>query len=128
MSDACDAYLDEMLLEGTEESRAIHEVPGSGWYSEAVMAYALRAKQNIYMLDLDNPIRVHNADDPMRLYSPDVRGVIVNMNQTHWMAFRFLGDSIWHLDSRYSPRVTTYDAYTRFLKEYRNAFVLRAID
>ena len=105
----------------------MHEVSGSGWYSEAVMAYALRAKQNIYMLDLDNPIRVHSSDDPMRIYSPDVRGVIVNMNQCHWMAFRFLNDTIWHLDSPYSPRVSTYGGYTAFLKKYRNAFGLRAM-
>ena len=47
MSRACDTFLAEMAFEGSAERRDDHEIPGSGWYSEAVMATASRAEGNI---------------------------------------------------------------------------------
>ena len=126
MSAACESYLQEMLFEGVEENIAIHHQPG-GWYSEAVMAYALRAKQNIYILDVDDPIRVNDPNDPLRIYAAEVRGIIVNIEESHWIAFRYLENQIWHLDSCHSPKTITYEDFVILIQEYEYAFVLRTL-
>ena len=48
-------------MEGWEEFRADHEA-ADGWYSEAVMTTALRVKENIYTMNVNNPLQPTEKD------------------------------------------------------------------
>ena len=96
----------------------------NGWYSEAVMTFAFRQKNNLFVLDVDNPVQPE-GNDPMRIYDDDVSGIVINMNQNHWMSFRVENGQIWHLDSMHHPRRVAYEDYVKTLRQYRHAFVVR---
>ena len=123
MTQACDIYLEEMEFEGSMENRSDHETE-TGWYSEAVMAQALRVKLNIYKLDLDNPLQPKKKD-LMRIFEDDVMGVVVNKSQEHWYAIKLLGQQIWRLDSTERPKTMTFQAFLDCIREHRNAFLVR---
>ncbi len=125
MSHACDVFLAEMAMEGSPELRHNHENK-RGWYSEAVMAQALRVKNNLYMLDLDNPLRP-NQDSMMRIFAEDVRGIVVNLDQRHWVAFRILDGNIWFLNSQGAPELKSFEQLCNYITEFRHAFLLRAV-
>ena len=116
-----------MELEGCTENRADHESP-TGWYSEAVMAQALRVKQNLYKLDLDNPLQPRQ-EDLLRIFEDDVMGVVVNKSQVHWFALKVLDQQIWLLDSVHDPRTLTFQSFLKCVQEpeHRNAFLVRHI-
>ena len=71
MSEACDNFLTENRFEGGQERRSNHETPLTGFYSEAVMTYALRFKQNLFVMDVDAPIRPDDAEDVQRIFADD---------------------------------------------------------
>ena len=123
MRNACASYLAETAFEGNPEPRHMH-ANENGWYSEAVMTFALRQKNNLFVLDVDNPVQPE-GDDPMRIYEDDVLGIVINKNQNHWMSFRMENGQIWNLDSLHQPRRVNYDEYVATLREYRNAFAVR---
>ena len=79
MTTACDVFLDEMTMELSQEERCQHELP-TGWYSEAVMAQALRVKHNIYRLNLDDPVQPAE-EQVLRIFGDNVLGMIVNVEQ-----------------------------------------------
>ena len=112
-----------MAMEGSSESREDHEC-AAGWYSEAVMAAALRVKQNIYKMDLDKPLQPEE-DNLQRIYDDDVVGIVVNKSQLHWVAFKVVEQHIWLLDSQLAPRSTTFQAFLEYVRFYRNAFLIR---
>ena len=62
------------------------------------MAHALRVKQNFFKLNVDDPIQ-DNDDSLHRIISPNVLGVVVNIKNNHWIAYRLVNDEIWLLDS-----------------------------
>ena len=128
MSLACDGFLVSMRFEGVLESRANHENPYSGFYSEAVMTYALQQKQNIFEMNVNRPILPGDATDAQRIYGENVMGVIVNQNQFHWVALRVLDHQIWLLDSLHDPVRLTFQQYLGFLEKYRNAFLVLQIN
>ena len=76
MSLACTAFLEEMRREGSRERRCDHEKPGSGFYSEAALAYVVRWKIAQHelgayarlKLDLDNPIQECQDTQPTCQY------------------------------------------------------------
>ena len=105
MRNACASYLAETAFEGNPEPRHMH-ANENGWYSEAVMTFALRQKNNLFVLDVDNPVQPE-GDDPMRIYEDDVLGIVINKDQNHWMSFRVEAGQIWHLDSIHHPRRDT---------------------
>ena len=125
MTRACDTFLAEMAHEGSHEGRDDHEVPGSGWYSEAVLATALRAAMNIYSLDVNDPIN-HRSENPARIFAPDTAGVVVNKAGWHWFAYKSIDDQIWCLDSMHKPTPLSYNEYLQALAlpEHRNAFAV----
>ena len=49
-----------------------------------------------------------------------MRGVVVNMHNVHWMAYRRVHGQIWELDSRYPPRPVTYDEYLATNMQYES--------
>ena len=125
MSRACDVLLAELAHEGNPEPRDQHELP-SGWYSEAVMATALRVKDNLYQFNVDAPL-LGNDDDMMRIFTDYVRGVVVNLQQQHWVAVRVVAGDIWLLDSLTAPRLLTFDDLVRFVRTYRHAFLVETL-
>ena len=125
MPRACDTFLTEMAFDGSPELREDHEVPGSGWYSEAVLATALRAEGNIYSLYVNDPIR-HTTDNPARIFAPNTAGVVVNRTGAHWFAYKNVNGQIWCLDSLHEPRQVSYDDYLQDLaqRKHKNAFAV----
>ena len=125
MTQACNVYLAEMQIEGSPEDRRIHENI-DGWYSEAVMAQALRIKDNLYKLDLDNPLQPRE-DNLLRIYADNVHGLVLNKLNRHWVAFRLVDGSFWRLDSQLQPEVVTLEHLSEQIARYRNAFLVYAI-
>ena len=131
MSNACTDFLRENRFERLNEARSAHEYP-SGWYSEGVMSFVFRwygAQHALgaafaYKLDLDNPIQSHDRQSIARIYHRRTAGVIVNKNQTHWVAFRYHNNRIWLLDSQRRPELYTEPAYILYLRTYRHAFAV----
>ena len=92
MDQALEAYLHENLLEGNIENPDLH-ISATGWYSEAVLATALRVKHNLFKLNLDNPIQ--NALGSLRrIFQPGVLGILVNQKNAHWIAYRAVDGQI----------------------------------
>ena len=99
------AYRDEARREGLFERQRDHWAP-NGWYSEAVLAYALRwkiAQETLgayaqLQFDVDDPLQP-TAASACRIYHPDVLGVVVNVDQMHWVTFKLEQQQIWLLDS-----------------------------
>ena len=112
-------------MEGNPEDPAIHMQPG-GWYSEAVMANALRVKHNMFRLDLDNPIQ-QTAASMNRLFEDNVQGVVVNLANLHWVAIRAIDGEVWLLDSQRRPVQFTRAQYHAFLRRHRNKFAVMHI-
>ena len=125
MSEACTVLLHELAMEDNPERRDDHELL-TGWYSEAAMAQAFRVKQNIYRLDLDDPVQP-NEGHLHRLYTEDVLGLVVNKDQEHWVAVRIVDEQIWLLDSLCTPQAITFDELLNFVRAYRHAFLVKSI-
>ena len=125
MEHAFEVFQNENLIEGNVENPGLH-ISETGWYSEAVMAAALRVKHNLFQLNLDNPIQ-NNRNSLHRIFSDDVLGIIVNINNRHWIAFRCVDGQIWKLDSEGKPKPTTFAEYAEFLKKHRNKFAVQQI-
>ena len=124
---ACQEYIEEMHREGVAEDRAVHE-RATGWYSEVVLAFGLRMHQNIYRLDLDNPIRCNLENSAERIYNPEVLGVIVNQDQGHWTTFKYLGDCIWFIDSdAAAPVAKSFGQFRNYIEFYLHAFAVVSI-
>ena len=127
MTYACDVLLQEREWDGSPERREDHEC-AAGWYSEAVMTQALRCKRNIYKMDVDAPLKPEEEENLERIYESDVIGVVVNVNQVHWVAFKVDEQrQIWSLDSTEFPTRKTFKAFMEYVKEYTNAFLIRHI-
>ena len=123
MPRACGVFLFEMEVEGNPEQRRDHEIPASGWYSEAVLATVLRVHANIYSLDLDNPIQPQQPS-ALRIFAPDTLGVVVNRGNVHWFAYKSINGEIWVLDSMKDPHTVTFDGYKDALRTYTGAFAV----
>ena len=122
MTAALKVFLQESLMEGSLENPAWH-ASATGWYSEAVMATALRVKQNIFKLDLDNPVQ-NSAVSRGRLYDASVVGMVVNEHNTHWTAVRYVEGRIWKLDSVHGIEQLTPQGYEAYLAIHRNKFAV----
>ena len=125
MEHAFEVFQNENLIEGNVENPGLH-ISETGWYSEAVMAAALHVKHNLFQMNLDNPIQ-NNRNSLHRIFSDDVLGIIVNINNRHWIAFRCVDGQIWKLDSEGKLKPTTFAEYAEFLKKHRNKFAVQQI-
>ena len=113
-------------MEGNAEPRGLHERP-AGWYSEAVLAQALRVKNNLYRLNLDDPLQATEIS-LMRAHADNALGVVVNIANTHWVAIRVIEGVVWLLDSQSRPQHITFDEFLLFVRRHRNAFLLETIE
>ena len=110
-------------MDGNPAVHTDHEIPTLGWYSEAVLATALRVHCNIYSLDLDNPIQPQQHS-VRRIFAPETLGIVVNRQNVHWLAYNNISGEIWLLDSMLSPDTVTLDTYSDALRTYAGAFVV----
>ena len=122
MQSAAVEYVAHAAREGLFENLEDH-VTESGEYSEAVMAFALQWHQNIYCFDLNAPI-LPNENSLLRLYGPDVLGVIVNKIQHHWVTFKVVNDEIWLLDSLFQPQRVTFEYFSNYVYQYPRAYLV----
>ena len=75
-------------------------------------------------MDVNNPVQP-NHNDAQRIYEQNALGVIVNLNQAHWTAFRIENGQIWLLDSlEAAPIAYSFEAFVKYLRMYRNAFLV----
>ena len=126
MTVACTEYLSEAAAEGNPEDRTLHESPHAGWYSEAVMAFALRWQENLFSFDLDSPI-LPDDETLLRIFEADPAGIVVNENGQHWSCFKVYDENIWFLDSLREPVHVSFDSYVAFLRRYRRAYAVRKL-
>ena len=129
---AAQSYIDEQQFERNPERMRDH-IGRSGFYSEAVMTFVLRWKiaqhelgnHARFTMDVNQPVQP-NHDDASRIHEADVQGIIVNLNHAHWTAFRAENGQIWLLDSlERAPIPYTFEGFVKYLRMYRNAFVLK---
>ena len=126
------AYQEEQAFEGLVENADDH-LNARGWYSEALMAFALRWKatqhgeagHEAFMLDLDNPIQSALEASCHRISLQEPPGVVVNKDNLHWVAFVAMDTHIWLLDSQARPERYTFEAYRAYIATYHNAFAIR---
>ena len=83
MDQTFEVYLDKNLLEGNIENPELY-ISATGWYSEAVMAIAMRVKHDLFKLNLSNPIQ-NTLGSLRRIFQPGVLGIIVNQKNAHWV-------------------------------------------
>ena len=123
MTQGCDVYLEESKFEKNPQQHTDHEIPDFGWYSEAVMATALRAHENKFSLDVDNPIH-DDEESALRIHEPDTLGVVVNRFNVHWLTYKLYQGEIWLLDSMLVPQTVSFDSYRAALSTCAGAFAL----
>ena len=122
LTHACNVYLAEAEFEGNPERREDH-ICERGWYSEAVLATVLRTKDNLFTLDLMNPVRPTDTSSH-RLFNFDVAGIVVNHPHSHWVAIRWESDAIWLLNSSRRPKQLTFQEYLAYLTRYPDSFAV----
>jgi hypothetical protein len=127
MTVACTEYLSESAAEGNPEVRNLHESLRSGWYAEAVMAFALRWRDNIFSFDLDSPILANDDASLLRLFAENTAGIAVNENGQHWSCFKVYDERIWFLDSLREPLHVSFDFYVAYVHRYQRAHAVRTL-
>ena len=75
-----------------------------------MLATALRAHDNIFSLDVDNPIH-HDEESALRIHEPDTLGVVVNRFNVHWLTYKLYQGEIWLLDRMMVPKTVSFDSY-----------------
>ena len=121
---ACDNVVAESLIPdrvgGVPSDPTCHadHVAANGWYSEQVLAEALR---RTFQFSLS--LRPLHAN-PHALREDEVVGAIANQAGEHGVALKRVDDAIWLLDSNdYStPRVLSEGEYLDFIRVYPNTF------
>ena len=91
------------------------------------MAQALRVKNNIFRLNVDDPVQP-SEEHVQRIFADNVLGMVVNLEQVHWVAARIVHNRIWLLDSCKVPVLRTLTAMVEYVREHRHAFLLELID
>ena len=91
------------------------------------MAQALRVKDNIYRLNLDDPVQPAE-EQVLRIFGDNVFGMIVNVEQRHWVAVRIAGGHLWLLDSEQTPVLLNVLQLLDYVATYRHAFLVELID
>jgi hypothetical protein len=119
-----EAALQELLRtlrqEGVPEVRAQHTAIG-GWYSIEVLAQAVTQTSMAKRDRVDYVLSL----EPLCVNPSSIRssvGAIVNVDNRHWVALRWVQGSVWLLDSMDEPRQLTWNGYVYFVRLNRNAF------
>jgi hypothetical protein len=95
-----------------------------------VLAYVVRWKIAGHILgaftsmslDLNNPVS-SDANSATRIYRGDTLGMLVNVDQRHWVAFRVYDNVIWLLDSEKArPLSYSFSDFQSYLHRNKAAF------
>ena len=120
MARACNEYLRASRQEGNPEFRCNHE-NAAGWYSSEVMAQAvtttaMRRAGRVEHVLLVEPLQ-HRPEALVTAV-----GAVVNVNNAHWVALRYIGGHVWLLDSQQEPLQVTWEQYESFIGDYPHAY------
>ena len=96
----------------------------TGWYSDDVMSMAIRRTLRFELL-----LGQQLEKNPHILQDDSIAGAISNQNQTHWVALKKVGNSIWLLDSvsEQGPRVLSESEYHAFIRKYKHSYPIKAL-
>ena len=134
MDVASQAYQAELHREGVQVDLR-DEINEYGWYSANVMSFVFRWKiaENEFglsthlMFDATNPVAATDAGIA-RLRHPDALGLVVNIDNRHWVAFRKHNDDprqFWYLDSQAAGAVLKSTDFVKdFIARNRGAFLI----
>jgi len=125
MTHAVYDYMCVMQWEQCPEKLSDH-VSRGGWYSLEAMTHAInttsmkKAGRVEYKLGLE-PLH----KNPDRIFSPSVMGAIVNKQNIHWVAIRFIEGKLYLLDSqRGRPILMSEREYRHFVKTHVGSFCI----
>ena len=120
---ACQELLLTNAREGLQEHRSQHIKPG-GWYSIEILAQALQQAA----MEHYGRVEYQMCLEPLCLNSGLLRtavGALVNIDNAHWIALRWIADKVWFLDSQAStPRLLTWAEYVHFVSLHRCAYCI----
>ena len=118
---SCTEYIAHSSREGLPEVSEDH-MSADGDYSEALLAFALQFHGNVYSLDVNRPF-LPTEESALKVFSPDVVGVLVNQNNAHWVAVRVHEGDIWMLDSmRTAPRKLSLQDFRALILTYARVY------
>ena len=119
MQRACAVYLSAARQEGSAESRALHVRQG-GWYSSEVMAQAVTTTALEKLGRVAHVIQLQPLHVAPAALQTSI-GAIVNLDNVHWVALRWIDDQIWFLDSlEPRPVPLTWSAYTCMIQRHKD--------
>ena len=121
MSHACDVYLKSARHKGLVEVRATHEKP-NGWYSSEVLAQAVVTRSLFVAGHVEYVLKL----EPLRFNAEALQssvGAVVNINNDHWVALKWVDDQVWRLDSlKPRPIPMTWQSYVSYIWEHKDAY------
>ena len=91
------------------------------------MAQALRVKQNIYRLSIDDPVQASEAQ-VLHMSGTNALGMVVNVAQRHWIAIRAFEGELWLLDSGDKPSLLTLNDVVGYVRAHCHAFLVEVLD
>ena len=98
----------------------------TGWYSHSVLARVLRNTiPPKWRLRL-NPLLATELE--LFYQDPCFHGALLNEDNVHWLAVVKHGDAIWHVDSRYAPRLISSAELRLTLHRYPSTFPVMDFD
>ena len=122
---AVEEYLKRAIQEGSPELRSQHVAFG-GWYSSEVLAQAVtstsmnRMGRVEYCMSLV-PLHVN----PERLRAERTVGAVMNIDNQHWVALRYISGQHWYLDSQLGrPLKLSEKEYVKRVRKNRAAFCI----
>ena len=123
LSTACDVLIAESCFPDANgvldiQRREDHE-SAAGWYSEEVLATALRASLHYELLL--QPLK-QNVN---KLMEENIVGAICNKNNQHWIAFKYVDGAVWLLDSVSRPQRLSHESYVRFVNDFPYTYPIR---
>ena len=124
MKNALLTFLFEQKMEQSGEVANSH-MSDDGWYSEAILTMALRKKDNLYMMDVDRPLTPDKLEE--RISKSGFVGIVVNIDNIHWVAIRVVENEFWLLDSLKTPQNITPEMVKEYITENKNAFIVRRV-
>lgn len=98
-----------------------HSGPG-GWYSSEALAEALRETRQ-FALRLP---ALHDGTVDV-LADSLVAGAVVNRQNTHWLALRYVNGTYWVLDSMRSPTRLSRAELTTFLVDHSHVYAIEVL-
>ena len=74
-------------------------------------------------MDTDNPVQP-TPESVARLRTATALGLVVNIENAHWVAFHVEGHDVWLLDSQLEPVQNNFDEVVEFLRRHPQAFLI----